>query len=705
MKSFFNPKSIAIVGVSQSTDKIGTVIYRNLINGGYKGDIFIINPKYSELFERRCYKNLQEIEKNIDTVCIAIPAEYVLDIVKQAVQKKVKSLIIISAGFKEAGEEGIKYQEEICKISKENGIRILGPNCIGMIVPENNLNLSFAQGMPLNGDIAFLSQSGAFGTAILDVALKDNLGFSHFVSIGNKADISELDLIENWLEDDKVKVIATYLEEISAGRKLLDLYNNSKRKKPIVVLKPGKSRQSQMAIKSHTGSMAGDYEAISVALRQNGFILAENEREFYNIIKYFSWMESVKGKNVAIVTNAGGLGIMTTDKLVSEDFDLARMTEKTKTQLKKALPKASSISGVIDILGDADSIRYRNSIEIAIKDENVDFVIVLLTPQYVTEIKQTATTIIELAKLSDKPIIPVFFVHESMFEIFDIFNKNKYLAFDHIDDAIKTLAYAYENYNSRKKSTTLDFKKFVNKKLRKKYLDKIEKAIKDKQEILDDEIAFEILKDLKFSLPRQKIVKNLEELKQFANSYYPVVLKAPNSLIAHKTDVKAVFLSIKDEDQLIKTFNELKKNISGSNKHNEEKYLVQEQLKFEQEFFIGAIRDGSKEVYSEKNGFGYLMIFGYGGVYTEIIKDLAHVNLPADENQIKTVLEESKVYKILSGARGKKPLPISKVMKTIMLVQELLLTFPEIKSVDFNPVLIGYDFVSAVDVKIYLDEK
>lgn len=712
VNSIFNPQSVAIVGVSNQPDKIGSVIYRNLLDANYQGRIYLVNPKYTTLYGKQSYKSLKTIKGKIELVCICIPAPFVLNIVKECVKIKVKNIIIISAGFKETGKDGAILEKQIVELANKNGIRILGPNCLGMIATATKINLSFAQGTPIEGNIAFLSQSGAFCTAILDIALKDNLGFSHFVSIGNKADINEIELFEYWLNDNSVKVIGAYLEEIEKGYELMNLYNKHHQDskdsdvKPIVLVKAGKTEQAQKAIMSHTGSMAGNYESIAVALKQNGIIEVQSTKDLYNVMKFFSWMKPIKGKRVAIVTNAGGLGIITTDELIKNGFEIAKLSPKTISNLRSFLPSASSIGNTIDILGDANGERYEKAIKAVEKDKGVDSIIVLLTPQFVTEIDETAQAIVNISQTSNIPIIPIFFIRESMFEIFEYFNLHKIMSFDEVTEAVTTMKYVFD-YEARLKDLsqnhTTNLGLCISPRNKNQLLNHIRK-IKSNPHIktLPNNLTEELAKEVGLNIAPQKICYSIEEAIDFAQDLYPVVIKAPNELIPHKTDYKALYVNIRNKQELSEKFNLLMKNLTIHTKVKKPYVLIQKQLKYEEEFFIGAIRNGAPEVYKTGKGWGHLLVFGKGGIYTEIFNDTGMASVIASKKAITKALMATKTYKILEGARGKAPLPINKIIDTILAVQKLVWMYPEIQSIDINPLLIDAKKVYAVDIKIFV---
>ncbi len=668
MNDFFNPKSVAIVGVSKDDTKIGTVIYKNLIKADYKGDIYIVNPKYDSLYGRKCYKSLTDVAKPIQTVCIAIPAQFVLETVKECASIDVQNIVVISAGFGERSKEGKELERDILKVCQDNKMQILGPNCLGFISTPC-VNLSFAQGMPIKGNIAFMSQSGAVCTAILDRALTDNLGFSHFVSMGNKIDIDELTLLKSWLIDDNVKVIGGYIEEICCGKEIIDLYRQhvytSSNPKPFVLIKPGRNEQSKKAIGLHTGAMAGDYISAKTALNQAGIIMAQSDKELYNALRSFAWSKKPLGDSIAVITNAGGVGIMAMDKLIDQGLKIASFGNETVQKLTKAMPGTLSENGIVDVLGDADALRYGQVCEIVADDANVDAVIVILTPQFVTQVSESAKEIVKCQSKSKIPIIPIFICSYSSEDIWKLFIENKIAAYDNLDDAITTL------------SNQLQFVHRSNL-IKRGGLPTI---ISTSKEPSQQEIE-KMLIESGVKIPRQIICEEFDDAAAFAHGKYPIVIKAPNEVIMHKTDKKAIFANIKSADELSVLFRKIKQ-LSPS-------VLVQEQISFKHEFFIGAVRDQ----------FGGALLFGQGGIYTEIKADIARICIPATIDDIIIALEQTKIWKILHGVRGESKMNTEGILKAILGVQRIMMRYDKVVGIDLSPLLVSTDGLFAVDIKI-----
>ncbi len=605
----------------------------------------------------------------------------------------VKNIVIISAGFKEKDKEGENLENEILNIAKEKGFRILGPNCLGYISTSNNINLSFAADNPLSDNVAFISQSGAICTAILDMSIPQKLGFSHFISIGNTVDIEETELISYLNSESSVKVIGAYLEEISYGRKLINTYTTLQNRKPLIVLKPGKSDEAKKAIQSHTGSVAGSKEILDTAFNQAGIIPVTSITSLFYHMLGFSWLNIPKGNRVAIVTNAGGPGILATDQIVTNGLKIAQISKSTSDSITIQIPEISSLANPIDILGDGKANRYEIVLKQLINDENIDSILLILTPQFMTEVELTSQVIVNISKETDKPIIPIYLGDESIRQGQKILMDNRIPVFTDINHAIKVLSSMYQYYQISKK----DIKEVISKTNDKgKYKDEIKYLLQDELIALPEQLVSKMLKEFDIKTPNQKVCKNLEELKQFAIDEYPVVLKVPNHILAHKTDTKGLIVNIKNQKELVEAYDVLERN------HKASMYLIQKQIKTKEELILGIKRDGNSQVYNTDMGFGHLLMFGKGGIYTEVYKDYAYTLIPSTKDEIIKMISNTKVFNILNGARGQEPLALNKLLDLIQKLQELILTYPEIDNLDINPVFIDENEVYAVDVKIFV---
>lgn len=693
-----NPRSIAIVGTSTNPNKIGTVILQNLISGGYNGKIYPVNPKYDEILGRKVYPDILSIDEDIEQVCIAIPSHLVDTVIDQCIEKKVKSVVIISAGFKETGEEGKELELSITKRLKDSNIRLIGPNCLGYINNKENINLSFARKNPGNGNVAFISQSGAFCTAILDMACEYEFGFSQVVSVGNKADIYENELIELFLKDNDTKAIALYIEEFSDGKEFVKLAQ--KAKKPLVIIAPGSSDNAKKAISSHTGSLASSYDTIIAAINKGNTILAQSSVELFELIRLISNNRIPSTGNVAVVSNAGGPGIIATDSIEKNNLNLAELGEKTTKKLIKILPDAASVSNPVDILGDALSERYEEAISLCINDKDVDSILVILTPQLVTDIVGTAEKIVKLQNKTSKPIFTCFLGAHDIKAGVSLLNDYNVYCSDNIESTVKIIGKLARYNGLVDKKDIVEVKDI---KTSSKYRDDIRNFLGEEAVILDDSITESILREHNINIPEQLITSNIEDATEFAVNRFPVVIKATSKDLAHKTDFKAIYLDIRNISELETKFYELRESISKVTGRTTPDILVQEMIEGNAEIFIGANREGDSKIYEEDGkGFGHLVAVGQGGIYTEVYKDIKHFLLPTNRDDILEVLDSTNVSMIINGYRGKSPLAKEKLLDMLENIQKLLISYPQIISMDINPVILTEDTVVAVDVKLYI---
>ena len=697
--SILSPKSIAIVGVSQDSEKISSVMLKNLINGGYNGKIYPVNPKYEELQGRKVYPDILAIPEEVDMVCIAIPYQFVEDVVDQCVEKKVKSVVIISAGFGEVGPEGAELEERIATKLKRENIRLIGPNCLGFINNKAKINLTFARENPGDGKIAFISQSGAFCTAILDMACEKSLGFSHVVSIGNKADIHENELMEMFVADNDIKAIALYLEEFSDGKEFVTL--SQKAKKPILLIAPGSSEKAQEAISSHTGSLASSFDTTIAAIKKGNMIYTENSDELFKLMKLIDLDIIPKGKGIGIVSNAGGPGIIAVDMIEKKDMEVAEIGEKTTQKLLKILPPEASIKNPIDILGDAKSDRYQKTITELLNEISVDSILVILTPQLITEIEATANVITELMKQTSKPIFSCFLGGKDIKAGIRILEEANAPWFSNIQEAIILISKLAEFEENKELTKIVNSDDYFKKPNYKKEIN--EKIVPDKSNVIPDELGIKILEEFGIDTPKQQVVSSLEQGRDFASTIFPVVIKATSEDLAHKTDFKALYLDIRTISEFEEKYQELKETVTKTTGNVAPKILIQEMIPGKLEFFIGANREGGVDIYEKDGkGFGHLLAIGQGGIYTEVYKDIRHILVPENREKIDAILSKTKVSEIIDGYRGKPPLPREKIIDLIMSIQKLLVSYPEIISMDINPVMITEDRAIVVDAKFYV---
>ena len=680
LRNFFCPDSVAVIGASREEEKVGHIILDNIINSGYKGKLFPVNPKADEIHGIKCYPSVLNVPGDIDLAIIVIPAQFVLQVLEECSKKNTKWSIIISAGFKETGIEGAKRERQLIEKAKDYGIRILGPNCLGIIDTKCPINATFSPNMPPMGKIGFISQSGALGTAILDWAKTNKIGFSKFVSLGNKADISENDLFDDWENEKDTEVITAYLEGVKYGREFIRISSKVSKKKPIIVIKSGNTDAGARAVSSHTGTLAGSAKAYEAAFKQAGIIRANTIRDLFNYAKAFSYQPLPKGKKVAIITNAGGPGIMATDECEKSDILLASLEKETIDGLKEFLPEAANFYNPIDILGDALADRYKKTLEVVIKDNNVNAIVMLLTPQAMTQPLKTARAIVEVMENSGKSItVLTSFMGGSEVEKAVKFLAEKNIPnFDIPEEAIDTLKVMMEHtdWKSRRSFPIEDFN--VDKGRVKKIFYQCQSE--GRLELGEME-AREILEAYDIRMPKAELACDIDEAKEIAGRIgYPLVLKIVSPNILHKTDVGGVKIGIDNEKELEENYNQILFSVSKYMPDaNIRGILVQEFIKDKKETIIGM---------SEDPQFGPMIMCGLGGIYVEALKDVSFRIAPLSRQVAREMVEEIKSIKLLKGIRGEDPSDIDSIIEIILRVSQLVTDFPEIIEMDINPLFV-----------------
>ncbi|MBA7469266.1 Peptidyl-lysine N-acetyltransferase Pat [subsurface metagenome] len=679
-RNFFCPGSVAVIGAAREEKKVGRIIFDNIINSGYKGKLFPVNLKADKIHGIKCYHSVLDIPGDLDLAIIVIPAQFVLQVLEECSKKNTKWAIVISAGFKETGIEGAKRERQLIEKAKDYGIRILGPNCLGIIDTECPINATFSPHMPPRGKIGFISQSGALGTSILDWAKTNKIGISKFVSLGNKADISENDLFDDWENEKDTEVITAYLEGVKYGREFIRISSKVSKKKPIIVIKSGNTDAGARAVSSHTGTLAGSAKAYEAAFKQAGIIRANNTRDLFNYATAFSYQPLPKGKKVVIITNAGGPGIMATDECDKSNIFLASLGKETIDSLKEFLPEAANFYNPVDILGDALADRYKKTLEVIVKDSNVDAVVVLLTPQAMTQPYRTARAIVEVMENSGKsiPVLTSFMGGSEVKKAVKFLAEKNIPNFDIPEEAIDTLKVMMEHtdWKSRKSFPIEDFN------VDSRRVKKIFYQCKNEGRLeLGEMEAREILEAYDIRMPKAELACDIDEAKEIAGRIgYPLVLKIVSPNILHKTDVGGVKIGIDNEKELEENYNQI---LFSASKYmpdaNIRGILVQEFIKDKKETIIGM---------SEDPQFGPMIMFGLGGIYVEALKDVSFRIAPLSRQVAREMIEEIKTIKLLKGTRGEDPSDIDSIIEIILRVSQLVTDFPEILEMDINPLFV-----------------
>ena len=689
LDSFFNPKSIAVVGVSADPKKLGSLIFNNLQNAKYTGKLYPINTRVGGqlLYGHTSFKNVREVKEPLDLVIFVVAAKFCSSIVDDCIANGTKNISIIAAGFSEIGNNAL--ENEIAEKCKKNNINLLGPNCLGHISTYTNLNASFADGYPEKGSVAFISQSGAYCCAMLDWAEKKKIGFSHFISIGNKSDLAEDKLLSILKDDANTKFFTFYLENLKNGKEFLKILNEVTKTKPCIILEPGKSKKAKDASLSHTGSLAPNYKILEIAFKNVGAIQARNTRELFGLIEtlVYSHHHQFEG-NIAILTNGGGVGVLSSDLCEDNGLILERPTEATIEKLKKVLPPMSSLNNPIDVLGDAKADRYENSLRILCESGEYKNIIVLLTPQLGTDSKGTAESIVKL--YSEFPNINIFtsFIGGNRVQVgIDILKANNIINFDFPADCIGLLGLLHQQRKKPEKIAEIKSGE-ISKDIKDKIIKSKEKGLLS----LPQDIVDMIMDYYKIDHPKHGNFTDKNKALEFCKELFPssIVMKLSSPDALHKTEMKGIFLDIKDEAQFNHSWDNLYESITKYKLENAS-ILIQEMIFKSNEAIIGLNTD---------QNFGKIIVFGTGGIYTEVMEDISLRILPT--NEFEKMINETKIGKILKGVRGEEPKALDKVIDTLNKVQQIAFDFPEIISIDINPILITQKRAVVADFKILL---
>ena len=688
-ESFFNPKSVAMVGVSHHKGKVGYEILANMIAAGYEGEIFPVNPQADTIEGLKCYPDLLSIGQVPELVVIIVPARIVPAVMRQCAKIKVKSVIIITAGFKEVGKEGRELEKQIVQIAKQAGIRLIGPNCLGVIAPANKLNASFGGKLPAEGTVGYLSQSGALLAAVLDMANANGIGFSRLVSVGNKADVDELDVMKAFGEDPHTKVIAGYLESISDGNAFVNQAEAISHEKPILLMKPGGTKAGAKAAASHTGSLVGDDTAYECVFERAGIIRCDSLKSQVDYIQAFANQPLPAGTNVAVISNAGGAGIMAADAIERQGLDFATLSNDTMAKLASNLPAAASLQNPVDVLCDALADRYEFALSVALDDPNVDIALVLLTPQAMTDPTATAEGVVKIAQRKPgKLILACFLGASKMEEGTRILREGKIPCYDSPETAVSTIKVMseYVRWRSRPKRIVELFP--VN---RRKAETTIEKHLRHGTCQIGEVASKEILEAYGFAIPKASVATTSEQAANIARQLgFPVVLKIWSPQIVHKTDVGGVKLGLESPEEVMDVFDLMMYRIPKKLPDAEVLgVLVQEMVKRGKEVILGMKREPQ---------FGPLMMFGMGGTMVEVLKDVSFYLAPLTASEAKQMLVNTKTYQMLSGVRGQEGVDIETIAEGLQRLSQLVTEFPQIKEVDINPYIVGPKGTTAIAV-------
>lgn len=696
LDSFFSPRGVAVVGASREKGKVGHDVLQNLIQYKYGGNIYPVNPKADEILGLKSYAAVSDIPGEVDLAVLVVPARYTVPVIEDCAKKKVKALIIITAGFKEVGREGAELERKIVQIARENGMRIIGPNCLGLINTETNLNASFAAGMPEKGSIAFLSQSGAFGTAVLDWAIGERIGFSKFISVGNKADVDETDLVEAIGQDKDSSVVLGYIEAVEDGPKFMQVVRRVSKKKPVIIFKSGGSEAGARAASSHTGALAGSDKAYDAAFRQSGILRASKVVDLFDWGLAFSCQGQIKGPRVALVTNAGGPGIIATDAIEESSLEMAKFDKETIESLRGSLPSTANLYNPIDVIGDAKPDRYEAAIRAALKDPNVDGLVVILTPQTSTEPVPTAEVIAKAAAETDKPVVACFMGGPASAPGSKLLMERSVPCYPFPERAVSAMDAMCRQraWMETPGSETPEFD------VDKDRVEAVLKAARDAGRLeLGEQETREVIGAYGFPLPKSILAADPDEAVAAAKEIgLPVVMKISSPDILHKSDVGGVKVGLDSDEAVAGACRDMIESVAKKKPEADiHGVLVQQMVSGGKEVILGMNRDPQ---------FGPMLMFGLGGIYVEILKDVAFRIAPLTRADAETMIGEIRAVALLKGARGEKPADLDAVVDGLLRLSQLVTDFPQIVELDLNPLLVfarGEGAV-ALDARLTLSE-
>jgi acetyltransferase len=690
----FSPSTLAVVGASRSPDKIGNVVLRNIIQSGYKGKIFPINPNAPEILGLKAYPKISDVGEGIDQAVINIPAASVPQALIECGEKGVKSVVVISAGFKEAGYEGAQLEKQSVEICRKFGMRMLGPNVVGYIDTWTPINATFAPNMALRGNIGLMSQSGALCTAILDWSREVGIGFSKFISVGNKADLTESDMVEIMSADPKTRVIILYLESVVNGPRFISVARRVTKKKPVVVLKSGVSEAGARAASSHTGALAGSDIGVETSFNQLGILRAHSLGELFDLAVALSSQPVPKGEDVAVVTNAGGPGVLSADAAEMRGLRMASLAPETITTLRENLPSEAAVNNPIDVVGDADINRYSFALRTVLKDPNVYNVVAMIAPVVPLPAEQLAELLTSIKKEGiDKPLIGVLVGGDTMRKARDKLMAEGVPTFTFPEEGMQTILGLTKYAKILKLPVAEEIPKFDIDKERIRKI--IEDAHEDGRTSLLGSEAFAVAEACGINFPPTKLVTTSRQAAEFAEEMsYPVALKVSSPQILHKTDVGGVKLNLTSAKQVEEAFTQIMDLVSS--RFPDARIYgcdLQKMVKPGFELIMGSSKDLV---------FGPLIMFGLGGIFANFLKDVSFGLAPLSERVADEMIGRTKAYSILRGARGVKPYDLDKIREMLLRLSQLVTDFPEVTEADINPVFAypAGEGCVALDVKL-----
>ncbi|MEM0445187.1 MAG: GNAT family N-acetyltransferase [Nitrososphaerota archaeon] len=697
----FNPSVVALIGATDREGSVGLALIQNLLKSSVDRVIYPVNPNREGVLGLKCYPSIRAVPEHVDLAVIATPAKTVPNVVEECGKADVEGVVIVSAGFRETGEEGERLEEEIKRLKEDYGLRILGPNCLGFIRPPIGLNATFLLKDPEIGQIAFISQSGALGSAILDWAVNAHVGFSMFVSLGSMIDLGFGDLIDFLGQDPYTRSILIYMESVGDAKRFMSAARGFARNKPIIVMKAGKYPAGAKAARSHTGSMAGSYDVYRAAFRRVGVVRVDEINDLFNCASVLDSRHLPAGPRLAIITNAGGPGVIAADAVIEYGGVIAQLSKSTIDALNEVLPPYWSQGNPIDVLGDSDVNRYSVATRLCLADPNVDGIVIIYTPQGAAKPVELAEEIIDIVNRSGrtKPILTVWMGGDEVWRARELFYRNDVPTYSTPEEAVKTYTYMYKYKRNLELLYETPEDLLIDPSPPKNFLKiSLKKELAKGNTILTLDKCDRFLDSYGIPRPKGYMATSLEEAVFVASRIgYPVALKIISPDIIHKTDVNGVVLNIESPEELKQEYLKLMENIrSKASGARIEGVYVQKMVKpVNYELILGTTRD---------RDFGAVIMFGAGGIATEAIRDYAIGLPPLNQVLARRLMEETKIYNLLlNGFRNRPPADIKKLEEIIVRFSNMVVDFPEIKEAEINPLAVSEDQIYAVDFRVVLD--
>ncbi len=700
LKRLFDPKSIAVIGASNKKGSVGHILLHNLISAEYEGVVYPVSTTSPSVQGVHSYSSIAQVPRKVDLAVIAVPAKSVPDAMRECGEAGVGGAVVVSSGFREAGDAGRRLEQEVCEIAKAYGVRILGPNCLGYIRPARHLNVTFSDVIPPAGRVAFFSQSGALGTAVLDWAAANDVGFSAFVSVGSMADVDFGDLIDYFGADQYTSSIILYIESVTDARKFMSAARHFARSKPIIVVKSGRTARGALAAESHTGAIAGDDTLYSAVFRRAGVVRVDKVEDLFDASEALSRVSSPRGPRLGIVTNAGGPGVMACDRLLHLGGELAELTPETDAKLKECLPEYTARNNPVDIAGDADALRFAQATQAVIDDPNCDGVLAILTPQAMSQPTATAEALIRVARSHQlKPLLTSFMGHTKVEEAIKVLHGARIPAFNAPEDAINAYMYMWQYTRNLANlyETPADILPHFEpdrEVVKKTFLE----VARENRAILTEVEADRVIAAYQIPVVRTLVATTAEECAAAAEEVgFPVAVKILSPDITHKVDVAGVALNVASAADAASQFEEVTARVRNARpKAKILGVVVQPMRSSGHEVIIGSKKDPT---------FGPALIFGMGGTSVQFHRDVAVDFPPLNQALARSMIHNTKVSQLLDGYRGTEPVDMGALEQAIVKVSYLLVDFPEITEMDINPLLVNPSGILSLNARIVIDPK